>query len=142
MGETCRSFYDAITKRILIKGKPTIFLVHEIQAMRLRFIVDELPEHRLRGDHIYIIIGLIGEFWKNPYVLNDYYVIEDLLGALPKLSVTMMIPHLEKWVLQHVEQNEAARTICLPIDVEDEEGFGSIGEIYLRTGRCCYTQGD
>ena len=53
----------------------------------------------------FIEIGIfmrhVGVFWKNPFVTEDPATLLGILRTLKKEGVIMLIPDLEKWVLQH-----------------------------------------
>lgn len=44
------------------------------------------------------LVADVGEFWKNPLIIDDFDIIDDLLADLPKASQAVFICVLEDWV--------------------------------------------
>jgi hypothetical protein len=79
------------------------------------------------------IVADIGEFWKNPLVANDFYLIHDILPVLPKASQAVFLCLLEDWVRGYcLHPGEGAPKPVVDVIMKISTGHRSL---HFKTGR-------
>ena len=71
---------------------------NRIQYRRIKAFSDDLIEMPRPYNMIAGLVADVGEFWKNPLILDDFYLIDDLIVNFPKASRAVFVCVLEEWV--------------------------------------------
>jgi hypothetical protein len=91
-------------------------------------------------DMIASLVADVGEFWKNPLIIDDFYVIDDLLADLPKASQAVFICVLEEWVNAYCRHpGEGPPSPVVGVGFKD--GRGAKFNLHFKTGET-WVQGE
>ena len=102
---TCRSFWHAMNNSITVNGNSPVVEMQSIQAKNTSKFLDKLDyswPHK-QPNFLTALYQRVGCFWKNPILLKNVAMFEDILMWLfqQEASISMLIPHLEPWILLH-----------------------------------------
>jgi hypothetical protein len=101
---TCRSFYNCLN-RVILNGGTVRLRLQSAQVYKCLAITDDVVNN---SEWPYGVVGvgvfmkMAGVFWKNPLIMDHApNPILRIMEALDEMSLLMLVPHLEKWVLRH-----------------------------------------
>ena len=105
--QTCKYFRDTISNRVKIDGLAHIrdgaAPIPALQGIQLSTIWSISRSLLMSGraevdGNLDILVQIAGVFWKNPLVLEDFDLLDELFFVLGRRDLTNLIPYLGEWI--------------------------------------------
>ena len=106
---TCHSFYNGLN-RVIINGGTVRSRLQTAQIRKCLAITNDVinnSEWPYGVVDVAVFMKMAGVFWKNPLIMDAPKPILGIMEALDEMSLLMLVPHLEKWVLRHRQPRPA-----------------------------------
>ena len=70
-------------------------------------------------EKLQLLKRLTGCFWKNPFLLDDFPLFENLFESLPKCQQFILLPYLNDWISRYTKPaNHQRNTVIIPVKEE------------------------
>jgi hypothetical protein len=105
--QTCKYFRDTISNRVKLDGLRHVTVgaapITALQGIRASNIwgISHILLMAGRGKddgNLDILVQIAGVFWKNPFVLEDFDLLDELFFVLSPRDLTNLIPYLGEWI--------------------------------------------
>lgn len=113
--QVCHYFRNRITNTKIDRETP-ISILQQMQSASVQNIVDpvlvglrsrmtEAEKWNLRS-----LIRCVNVFWKNPLVISEFDLLEDLFNSLTPRDRTILIPRLRDWICSLARSSETSKS--------------------------------